>query len=116
MIRGQPRCAGHTDRMNLRQYLNHPPRAGDFGVHSGHSVRPDLFGSAALAPSTLSEDRKARSMDWQTLFSIVGIVLFIALMMRGGGMGCCGIGSHGKRHSDAKTERSSERVKEGPKV
>jgi hypothetical protein len=55
-------------------------------------------------------------MDWQTLFSIVGIVLFIALMMRGGGMGCCGIGSHGKRHSDAKTERSSERVKEGPKV
>lgn len=53
-------------------------------------------------------------MDWQTILSIAGIVLFIALMMRGGGMGCCGMGSHGKRHSDNEAERSSERRKGGP--
>lgn len=53
-------------------------------------------------------------MDWQTIFSIAGIVLLIALMMRGGGMGCCGVGSHGKRHSDREVGRPNERVKGGP--
>jgi hypothetical protein len=53
-------------------------------------------------------------MDWQTIFSITGIVLLIALMMRSGGMGCCGMGSHGKRHSDSEAERSRERGKGGP--
>jgi hypothetical protein len=33
-------------------------------------------------------------MDWQTILSVAGLVLFIILMMRGGGMGCCGAGHH----------------------
>ena len=53
-----------------------------------------------LSFGTTEGKGKPSNMDWQTIFSIAGIVLLIALMMRGGGMGCCGMGSHGKRHSD----------------
>jgi hypothetical protein len=53
-------------------------------------------------------------MDWQTILSIASIVLLIALMMRGGGMGCCGMGSHGKHHSDNNGEHSIERRNGGP--
>lgn len=33
-------------------------------------------------------------MEWQTILSVAGLVLFIILMMRGGSMGCCGTGHH----------------------
>lgn len=36
-------------------------------------------------------------MDWQTMLSVAGLVLFIILMMRGGGMGCCGTGHHDRK-------------------
>ena len=36
-------------------------------------------------------------MDWQAILSVAGLVLFIILMMRGGGMGCCGMRSHDHR-------------------
>jgi hypothetical protein len=39
-------------------------------------------------------------MDWRSIFSIVAIVLFLASMLRGGGMGSCSMGSHSRRHGD----------------
>ena len=38
-------------------------------------------------------------MDWQTILSVAGLILFLILMMRGGGMGCCGMGHQDHRHN-----------------
>jgi hypothetical protein len=40
-----------------------------------------------------------KNMHWQTILSIAAIVLFIVMMRRGGGMSCCGTGSHGKHQA-----------------
>ena len=48
-------------------------------------------------------------MDWQTILSVAGLVLFIILMMRGGGMGCCGMGRHDHRSKgDGATSREDK--------
>lgn len=55
-------------------------------------------------------------MDWQTLLSIVGIILFVVLMMRGcGGMmagGGCGMG--GRQSRRKQPEHESEPGSTGP--
>ena len=52
-------------------------------------------------------------MDWQGILSIVAIVLFVAFMLRGGGMGCCGVGSHSRGHGDEKDVPVPEKSPKG---
>jgi hypothetical protein len=65
------------------------------------------------ARQELSKEEQ-KNMDWQTLLSIAGFVLFALLMMRRcGGLagGGCGSG-HARRHSSADTDKP--RVKDQP--
>jgi hypothetical protein len=48
-------------------------------------------------------------MDWQTLLSVAGLVLFIMLMMRGGDMGCCGTGHHDNKRKNEGTPPAEDR-------
>lgn len=48
-------------------------------------------------------------MDWQTILSVAGLVLFIILMMRGGGMGCCGTGHHDQKPKNEGTPSAGYR-------
>lgn len=53
-------------------------------------------------------------MDWQTILSLAGLLFFIILMMRGGGMGCCGMGHHDHGHkgegASSKDDKSGGRA------
>lgn len=57
--------------------------------------------------SAENADWKEAAMDYSTIIYIILIVLFMLIMHRVGGMGCCGAGHrHGKKDSDkdSKTE------------
>jgi hypothetical protein len=49
-------------------------------------------------------------MDWRTILSIAALVLFIVMMRRGGGMSCCGTGSHAK-HQAGELENAAKSAK-----
>ena len=48
-------------------------------------------------------------MDWQVILAIIGLFLWIALMMKGGGMGCCGT-RHGGHHKNDQTRERPQRT------